>query len=132
MSASPNAAQIAYWNGPIGEEWARAQEKRDQDHAAITRSLIEWAAPVPGEHVLDLGCGTGTTTLLLAERVGRLGRVTGIDLSAPMLNVALARGLSKANPNPRRCAAGTHCASPLDRRKACAACASSTYVGMSS
>jgi len=39
----------------------------------------------PGARVLDLGCGTGTATLL-AARAG--ARVTGFDIAAPMLTVA--------------------------------------------
>jgi SAM-dependent methyltransferase len=90
MSAG-NSGQIAYWNGPIGKVWAKEQEKRDRDHAPLTKALLEWAAPAGGEQVLDIGCGSGTTTLLLAERVGPKGRVTGIDISAPMLDVARRR-----------------------------------------
>ena len=86
--ASANAGQVAYWNGPMGHMWAEAQEKRDRDHAPMTEALLKLAGASPGEHVLDIGCGSGTTTLRLAEQVGAEGSVTGIDLSAPMLAVA--------------------------------------------
>jgi SAM-dependent methyltransferase len=36
----------------------------------------------PGQHILDLGCGPGYTTLDLARLVGPTGRVTGVDVSA--------------------------------------------------
>jgi SAM-dependent methyltransferase len=85
---SANRAQLAYWNGPIGHMWAGAQEKRDRDHAPMTDAVLKLAAPSLGEHVLDIGCGSGTTTLRLAEAVGAQGSVLGIDLSAPMLAVA--------------------------------------------
>ena len=42
----------------------------------------------PGMHALDLGTGTGDLFLLLRERVGATGHVTGIDLSDEMLDVA--------------------------------------------
>ena len=86
-----NRAQLAYWNGPIGHVWADAQEKRDRDHAPMTEALLKLAAAQPGEHVLDIGCGSGTTTLRLAEQVGATGSVTGIDLSEPMLAAAMHR-----------------------------------------
>jgi len=38
--------------------------------------------------VLDVGCGCGQTTLQLADRVGTEGSVTGVDLSALMLERA--------------------------------------------
>jgi SAM-dependent methyltransferase len=91
MSADRDA-QYAYWNGANGQGWAKQQEKRDRDHTALTKALLEIAMPQPGEHVLDIGCGSGTTTLALAERVGANGRVVGIDISKPMLNVARGRG----------------------------------------
>jgi SAM-dependent methyltransferase len=45
------------------------------------------AAVTPGEHVLDVGCGTGQTTRQ-AARAAAPGQVLGVDLSAAMLAVA--------------------------------------------
>jgi cyclopropane fatty-acyl-phospholipid synthase-like methyltransferase len=86
--SSANAREIAYWNGPVGKVWAKEQEKRDNDHAPITQAVLALASARSGEHALDIGCGSGTTTMMLAESVGAMGTATGIDLSAPMLEVA--------------------------------------------
>jgi SAM-dependent methyltransferase len=89
---SSNDQQIEYWNGAVGERWARLQQTIDRNLAEITKSLLPFAAAKPGERVLDVGCGCGTTTLLLSKAVGGGGDVTGIDISAPMLAVARGRG----------------------------------------
>src|SRR5919199_4523142 len=58
------------------------------------RVVVERAAPAPGEHVVDVGCGTGNAALLAAERGAR---VTGVDPAPRLLEVArheaAARGL---------------------------------------
>lgn len=52
-------------------------------------SCVSLAAKIePGMCVLDLGCGAGLDSLIAAKRVGRSGRVTGIDFSEPMLGRA--------------------------------------------
>src|SRR3954454_19756933 len=89
-----NAQQIEYWNGPAGERWAKAQDRIDHHLGLITEALVAYAAPREGERILDIGCGGGTTALLLRERVGPEGAVTGIDISAP--NLALARARAHA------------------------------------
>ena len=86
-----NQAQIDYWNGPAGEKWAKYNSQTDRNLAAPTQALLTFAAPQPGERVLDIGCGAGTTSLLLAEAVGPGGTVTGVDISQPMLALARAR-----------------------------------------
>src|SRR5215470_10029839 len=55
------------------------------DHAvaALTKELLNLAAPQPGERVLDIGCGPGTTVLELAKHVGPGGHVLGADVSEP-------------------------------------------------
>lgn len=50
--------------------------------------VIRIAAPAEGERALDVACGTGAATLLLAARVGPRGSVAGIDLNPAMLAVA--------------------------------------------
>lgn len=52
------------------------------------KALVDFAGLREGEQVLDACCGTGTLTSLLAERVGRTGAVTGIDLSGELLKKA--------------------------------------------
>lgn len=42
----------------------------------------------PGDRALDLCCGTGDLSLLLADRVGPAGEVVGADFSHPMLELA--------------------------------------------
>jgi ubiquinone/menaquinone biosynthesis C-methylase UbiE len=50
--------------------------------------LLVDAAPTPGEHVLDIACGTGIVARLAKSRVGATGNVVGIDLNPAMLTVA--------------------------------------------
>lgn len=47
------------------------------------------AAPInPGDRVLDVGCGIGLETTRLLKHVGPAGAVVGVDLNAPMIDVA--------------------------------------------
>jgi ubiquinone/menaquinone biosynthesis C-methylase UbiE len=50
--------------------------------------LLALAAPVAGERVLDLACGTGVVARRLAARVGAAGAVTGVDINEQMLAFA--------------------------------------------
>lgn len=86
-----NEEQRARWGGADGEYWAAHQDKLDRELQPVLKPLIEFAAPVPGSTVLDVGCGCGATTLELARAVGPAGRVVGADLSGPMLAVAKER-----------------------------------------
>ncbi|MCA1453308.1 methyltransferase domain-containing protein [Bradyrhizobium sp. BRP22] len=86
-----NADQIAYWNGPGGQRWADRQAAQDILLAPILDILIDRARPAPGERVIDVGCGSGATTVAFAEKVGPSGHVLGIDVSGPMLEQARQR-----------------------------------------
>jgi SAM-dependent methyltransferase len=50
-----------------------------------SRRLVEVAAIKPGDRVLDVACGTGVVTRLVANKVGSAGQVVGFDLNAGML-----------------------------------------------
>ena len=52
--------------------------------------LVEAAGVQPGTRVLDVACGTGAVTRLLADRVGQTGRVVGLDFNTGMLAAARA------------------------------------------
>lgn len=93
---SKNDEQIAFWNGPRGEEWVKEQEAMDRALEPFGRAALERAEPRAGEHAIDVGCGCGATTLALAAAVGPSGGVVGVDVSAPMLARARerARGLA--------------------------------------
>lgn len=56
--------------------------------ADVQARLLAWASPAPGEHVLDVACGTGLVAFEAARAVGPLGRVLGIDLSGRMVDAA--------------------------------------------
>lgn len=49
------------------------------------RRAIEALSLMPGMRVLDVGCGTGLSLLALSSAVGPTGKVTGFELSEPML-----------------------------------------------
>jgi SAM-dependent methyltransferase len=89
--SKPNADQFEMWNGRVGQKWSRLQDKTDLMLNNITDALMPFAGAQPGEHVLDIGCGCGTTTFRLQMAVSPNGSVAGVDISAPMLDVARAR-----------------------------------------
>ena len=86
-----NAPQIEYWNGPAGEKWARLADTQDRMLGVLGFAAMDACDIRSGHSVLDVGCGSGTTTIELARRAGDVGRVLGIDISTPMLDVARAR-----------------------------------------
>ena len=84
-------AQHEIWNGAGGQAWVAAQDLLDQAFAPLGDVLVEAIDPSSTRHVLDVGCGTGSTTVAVARRLGEDGRCTGIDISEPMLDAARAR-----------------------------------------
>jgi SAM-dependent methyltransferase len=63
--------------------------------AAWAPLVVALADPRPGERVLDVACGTGVVTRLVAQRVGRTGKVVGLDLNPGMLAVAASRAANE-------------------------------------
>jgi predicted TPR repeat methyltransferase len=73
---SSNAAQIEYWNATAGETWAQLQEQLDRQVELLGLAAMDVLGPREGEHILDIGCGCGQSSLALAARVppDRCGR----------------------------------------------------------
>src|SRR5690242_5868950 len=72
-----NAAQAEFWNSLAARGWADQHARMDQVLAPFLEALLAAASPRPGERVLDIGCGSGTTTLALASRIGPSGYALG-------------------------------------------------------
>ena len=98
VSCSAGDGQATRWNGAAGRAWVEAQELLDRLFEPFEALLVEAAAGVPGGRVLDVGCGTGGTTLAVARRLGLAGRCTGIDISDPMIAAARARAERETTP----------------------------------
>ncbi len=84
------AAGVVPGRPEVEQHW---DPERYQCNAAFVPALgagvVELLAPRAGERILDVGCGDGTLTALLAERAS----VVGIDRSAEQAAAATARGL---------------------------------------
>ena len=88
---SANAPQAAYWNEIGGPHWVEQQHQFDRMLAAFGARALEALQPTAGERVLDIGCGTGTSSLALSEAVGPTGEVLGCDIAPTMIAAARAR-----------------------------------------
>lgn len=64
----------------------------------IKRRSYALLALQPGDHVCDVGCGTGDDVLTLARIVGPSGRALGIDASATMIAAAERRATAAGIP----------------------------------
>lgn len=78
---------------------ARDYEPMWQAQLAPAQALLHrWAALAPGQHVLDVACGTGLASFDAARAVGASGHVVGVDLSGAMIEaaaqIASARGVT--------------------------------------
>jgi ubiquinone/menaquinone biosynthesis C-methylase UbiE len=73
------------------ESWVRLQDKLDAELDSWGRAVLDKLAPRAGERALDVGCGSGQTLLELADLVGPMGRVLGVDIAEPMVERARER-----------------------------------------
>ncbi len=52
------------------------------------KDVLDLAGIMPGDHVLDIGCGTGTQAIAAWGRAQPGGSVTGLDISPSMIEAA--------------------------------------------
>lgn len=90
--------QATLWNGRAGRAWVETQGLLDQMFKPLEDLLVAAVCASSGGRVLDVGCGTGSTTLAVARRLGVNGHCTGIDISRPMIAAARARAEREGAP----------------------------------
>jgi len=83
--------QEALWNGTAGQAWVAMQAVIDRAFEPFEYLLAEAVPAASNTRMLDIGCGTGGTTLAVARRIGAAGHCTGVDISGPMITAARTR-----------------------------------------
>jgi SAM-dependent methyltransferase len=86
-----NNEQAEFWS-QLAPTWRELEDELEEVGGPPGRLAMDRPDLLPGQRVVDLGCGLGRTTLDLAARVGPGGEVVGVDISAEML----ARGRERA------------------------------------
>jgi SAM-dependent methyltransferase len=91
MERLANPEQAALWNGSSGQAWVDEQAMLDQAYARIETLLGDAVAASGARAVLDVGCGSGATTLAAARRMQPGGITVGVDISEPLIAMARVR-----------------------------------------
>jgi arsenite methyltransferase len=69
-------------------EWLEGIPESVIDSFAGTGNPFSVGTIVPGESVIDIGCGAGIDSFIAAKKVGPTGRVIGVDMTEAMLDKA--------------------------------------------
>ena len=96
--AARTGEQKALWNSGGGCAWVDLQEALDHMYQPLEDLLVDAVAAAAARRVLDVGCGTGSTTLATARRLGAHGTSVGIDISEPMIAAARERAQRESSP----------------------------------
>ncbi len=83
-----NAEAIEAWDGPLFERFVRFRHIVTTGLGVHGEAAMRVAAPQPGERVLDVGCGFGDTTQVLAGLVGPEGATLGVDAAPRFVEAA--------------------------------------------
>jgi SAM-dependent methyltransferase len=99
MTEHANHDQRDFWSEAAGPKWLRFEAALDHLMQPVLDGVLTRADIQVGDAVLDIGCGTGASTVQLAKLIGTRGQVVGADISGPMLRRAAerAQGLSHAS-----------------------------------
>jgi SAM-dependent methyltransferase len=84
-------AEDAMWKGDASLGWVEAQSMLDAMFSPFEHLLADAVGASSASSVLDVGCGTGATTVAAAGRLAPGGSCVGVDISAAMLSAARAR-----------------------------------------
>ena len=84
-----NAEVAEAWNGPMFELWMEYRDVVSEGLRDHGESALAANPPHEGDHVLDIGCGLGDTTVRLAELVGANGHAHGVDVAGRMIETAI-------------------------------------------
>src|SRR5688500_8277765 len=93
-----NNTGATFWSGE-GGRWLAGEAFTARAVGHFGEATLAAAAPRAGEHVVDVGCGTGVTTLRLGATVGASGAAIGVDVSPDLLAAARERAATEGAKN---------------------------------
>ncbi|WP_434052762.1 MAG: class I SAM-dependent methyltransferase [Roseibium sp.] len=93
-----NKAQADYWASPAGLKWIEHEHALDTAMAGMLDTMLDAASIASTDRILDIGCGTGASTLEAARRAPS-GHVLGVDISDPLLQRAANRAKTEGVAN---------------------------------
>lgn len=78
------------WQSRVGKSWAESWQLTDRSFSGLTNQFLDMLAELPGQTILDIGCGAGELALALARRRPD-AKVIGVDVSPDLIATASAR-----------------------------------------
>jgi SAM-dependent methyltransferase len=93
-----NTDQAEHWDS-LASTWVEIEPHLERTSRSPGQWVMDRLDLEPGQAVVDLGCGTGPTTIELGRRVGVDGSVLGVDIAAEMLVRARQRATEEGVSN---------------------------------
>ncbi len=93
-----NVEQAEFWERRASD-WIGGTSFTDIVTGPFGVDAMERLAAAPGQRVIDIGCGTGATTVELAQRVAPAGEVIGVDISPTLVAASTATAASAGVDN---------------------------------
>lgn len=96
-----NEEAIRAWDGPLYDRFVRFREIVTSGLGAHGEEALRLHPPLPGQRVLDIGCGFGDTTQRIAGLVGADGEAVGVDASERFIEDAIREAREAGIANAR-------------------------------
>ena len=86
--AGVNEETTVTWDGPLYDRFLQFREIVTTGLGAHGEEALRLFPPLPGQRVLDIGCGFGDSTLRIATAVGSKGEAVGVDCAENFVRAA--------------------------------------------
>ena len=93
-----NVEQSEFWERRA-RDWIAGTSYTDIVTGPFGADAMARLEPAPGQRVIDIGCGTGVTTVELAQRVAPGGEAIGVDISPTLVVASTATAASAGVDN---------------------------------